>query len=726
MRPWPASAPTSSSAATALIIERHQRGAQDRLLLKQQQQAAETVERVYSEHRMRSEPFSSKRATGSASTGEVGRFSNRRGLEARVVLCGSELSGVHEHADWLATELKLRLVRLHDDGEDEEAAALLADSPVQSGWVLAGTPTAATCAALLALPLPPTHWVMLTVDDSTAEARGVASMPPGNDELDAKRAVRERLRRWKRRMLGVYAVRPASEFERLASLGQDANDSSQMMLRREMLRLLEPSDAAPCSTGEAEEDESVDVADEDATIRRALRLDEEENVPEAEREWPRVLVVDAGGLTYDRERAVVSGSSPGARAQRGAEAVAHSAERRRQRVVPLVELSVAAAHERVDEAASLWRRRHMVSQLAPFSSELVRRWVPLDGQLLISLAGAQFTDAFKLAWPHHASLCCAFALVDTHRAPLAEVDEMRTASAPFDDTRTSEVWWNAEVGMRVPRHLLNRTDVWLQLTVLEAATSTPLAYASRPLHELLRYSVGYEGTSGGAHALGEPWRLERLGPGYERTAALAPLGVAHARLLVIDLVSTYDRLAAISGTLEEQLRVQSTVLGAELEDCESQLEAQSEALDQWEDALTEERGQHAYAVDAAKQALREADGAQKRLQALEASVDKEQRVAPRSTGLARATQTEESGSPSHASPTLAHVHFQARPEPNPVLVGPSPLVGHLVRAEPQKLPAPPEKAQPQARTPTPQPQKLPVPQEKAQQHARTIHLLRSR
>jgi hypothetical protein len=157
-------------------------------------------------------------------------------------------------------------------------------------------------------------------------------------------------------MLGVYAVRPASEFERLASLGQDADDSSQMMLRQEMLRLLEPSDAAPCSTGEAEEDESVDVADEDATIRRALRLDEEENVPEAEREWPRVLVVDAGGLTYDRERAVVSGSSPGARAQRGAEAVAHSAERRRQRVVPLVELSVAAAHERVDEAASLWRR----------------------------------------------------------------------------------------------------------------------------------------------------------------------------------------------------------------------------------------------------------------------------------------------------------------------------------------------------------------------------------
>jgi hypothetical protein len=201
MLPWPAAAPPSSSAASALIIERHQRGAQDRLLLKQQQQAAETVERVHSEHRMRSEPFSSKRATGSASTGEVGRFSNRRGLEARVVLCGSELSGVHEHADWLATELKLRLVRLHDDGEDEEAAALLADSPVQSGWVLAGTPTAATCAALLALPLPPTHWVMLTVDDSTAEARGVASSPPGNDELDAKRAVRERLRRWKRRML---------------------------------------------------------------------------------------------------------------------------------------------------------------------------------------------------------------------------------------------------------------------------------------------------------------------------------------------------------------------------------------------------------------------------------------------------------------------------------------------------------------------------------------------
>ena len=724
MRPWPAAAPSSranDAERSALIIERHQRGAQDRLLLKQQQQqAAETVERVYSGHSKRNELFSSKRATGSASsTSEVGRFSNRRGIEARVVLCGSELSGVHEHANWLATELKLRLVLLHDDGDNEEAAALLADRPVQSGWVLAGTPTAATCAALLALPLPPTHWVMLTVDDSTAEARGVASLQPGIDELDAKRAVRERLRRWKRRMLGVYAVRPASEFERLVSSGLDADDSSQMMLHREMLRLMEPSDEAPCSTGEGEEAERVDVADEDVNLRRALRLDEEESVPELEREWPRVLVFDAGGPTYDRERAVVSGSSPGARAQRAAEAVAHSAERRRQRVVPLVELSVAAAHERVDEAASLWRGRRMVSQLAPFSSELVRRWVPLDGQVLISLAGAEFTDAFKLAWSHHALLCCAFALVDAHGAPLAEVDEQRTSAAHFDNTRTSEVWWNAEVGMRVPRHLLNRTDVLLQLTVLEAATSTPLAYASRPLHELLRYSVGYEGTIGGAHALGEPWRLERLGPGYERTEALAPLGVAHARLLVIDLVSTYDRLAAISGTLEEQLRVQSTVLGAELQDCEAHLEAQSEALDQWEDALTEEHEQHAYAVDAAKQALREADGAQKRLKALEASVDKE-RMAPRSTGLARATQTEESGSPSHASPTLAHVHFQARPEPpNPVLAGSSPLVGHLVRAEPQKLPAPHEKAQPQARIPTPQPQKLPAPPEKAQPQART-------
>ena len=84
MRPWPAAAPSSranDAERSALIIERHQRGAQDRLLLKQQQQqAAETVERVYSGHSKRNELFSSKRATGSASsTSEVGRFSNRRG-----------------------------------------------------------------------------------------------------------------------------------------------------------------------------------------------------------------------------------------------------------------------------------------------------------------------------------------------------------------------------------------------------------------------------------------------------------------------------------------------------------------------------------------------------------------------------------------------------------------------------------------------------------------------
>ena len=41
--------------------------------------------------------------------------------------------------------------------------------------------------------------------------------------------------------------------------------------------------------------------------------------------------------------------------------------------------------------------------------------------MLLSLAGAQLTDAFRLAWPHCAALCCALALVDADGAPLAEV-----------------------------------------------------------------------------------------------------------------------------------------------------------------------------------------------------------------------------------------------------------------------------------------------------------------
>ena len=45
----------------------------------------------------------------------------------------------------------------------------------EKDWVLLGTPDAAACSALLRLQFPPTHWVLCTVDDFTAEARGVAA-----------------------------------------------------------------------------------------------------------------------------------------------------------------------------------------------------------------------------------------------------------------------------------------------------------------------------------------------------------------------------------------------------------------------------------------------------------------------------------------------------------------------------------------------------------------------
>ena len=99
-------------------------------------------------------------------------------------------------------------------GDDHDALPLAVEEQLEgsTSWIVDGGNSAAQTLALLSLPLPPTHWVLCTVDDAAAEKRGrLADRKAGGDGA----AVREELRRWKLQMMGVYALVPASTFLRV-------------------------------------------------------------------------------------------------------------------------------------------------------------------------------------------------------------------------------------------------------------------------------------------------------------------------------------------------------------------------------------------------------------------------------------------------------------------------------------------------------------------------------
>lgn len=216
------------------------------------------------------------------------------------------------------------------------------------------------CQHLLALPLPPTHWVRCVIDDDAAEAAAEAAVQQAataaraacnrrlsttsasttlpattlvaeEDTKGRRLAVRRHLREWKTAMLGIYKLQPAHSFVRVQTTGEAS--SLQEAFGAIVTALL--------STAEASEAETIgQTGAEDA--KAMLEPDS----------------VRSGRASLERHRNTRhSSSTPSAPAKRRFSPLAPSAAN------TAAEFSTAA-RDRVSDIADDWRSRSLLDRLS--------------------------------------------------------------------------------------------------------------------------------------------------------------------------------------------------------------------------------------------------------------------------------------------------------------------------------------------------------------------------
>ena len=153
------------------------RGLHDRHLIQRRRAAALTLQKVERGHLQRSKKVDIAESELQA----IRQSASKPAKAVRVVVCGCDWSGRVTQAHKLAARLLAPCVQLIGDAGADTATALSdavrARLEKSESWVIEGGPTsAAQTIALLSLPRPPTHWILCTIDDAEAEARGLAAL----------------------------------------------------------------------------------------------------------------------------------------------------------------------------------------------------------------------------------------------------------------------------------------------------------------------------------------------------------------------------------------------------------------------------------------------------------------------------------------------------------------------------------------------------------------------
>ena len=613
----------------AIAIEAHMRGLHDRHLIQRRHNAARMLQKVERGRLSRSSralgeqnlatPTSKAKATTSVELPRV-----------RAVICGCEWSDRLNQAHRLAAKLLAPCVQLQGtslpSAEGGLAEVVRAKLSRHQSWVIdAGSLTAAQASELVSLSQPPTHWILCTIDDSEAEARGVAALSKASEyqagtswsrnsssrpsgfgapsperdedrEIDESRraAVLEGLREWKVRMIDVYSVTPASCYyrfdtgsaydadgvhaeivEAIAPPPSDTNPRGAKVRARRGAKdpkqrggRRQPSsggdrDSAPTPVpmeatayGTAALRSSGARAVGSASELHSMRsqLLESINRSDSEKQQhhhhhhhhqhsasspmlferpptapsPDVGFRSSSGLTLQPEASIALSSPSLTYAPR--------------------EVSVAAALERVDDVAEDWRSRSILSRLSKFSSDFVRAHVPLDGRALIAVQGASLSPAMTYGWTREASLCFGLSVVDEDGYTLSDIDEQYTKSVMCMPKQTVVLFLEDELCLTLPRAVLARQDIFLQLTLMSVSSGMRLARARRRLASLVHLSVQSRAWT----KLDEDWILTEMGNAGDAgdaggmedgdLGADAELGLARVRSVVVDLVSAFDEL----------------------------------------------------------------------------------------------------------------------------------------------------------------------------------------
>ena len=425
-------------------------------------------------------------------------------IAVRVVMCGSHASGREEQAKWLAMHLSVPLVSAaellqrdppaspvdgFDGDEDERLFSLVCDelssAACAKGWVLDDFPrSAAQARELEAISPPPTHWVLCSVDDRTAEARAAAAAAErGLPVAHEVRASREQLKRWKLRMIDVYSARPAPLFLRIDSANEPHDVHREIMadvlgrgLGRSTEALQTLAGATPAAARDSRRHQQT-PGQQQGSYRTPTAWEAEQRTRGRARELsPRRT--GSSPPAADREDAPAGeGFDEGEDGEDGAEAAGW--DRR------------PSAGTAVSLQGFPWRGSSLLELLARFSWAFVRESVPIEGRLLLSVESCRFAAAVvprlgPMSGP--ARLCCTASLVDARGGRLAGVDEVSTPTVRCAPG-ASAVTWRAELSLPLPRSVLIRTDVRVALTLHEESTRTTLLTSSRSLVSMLRQSI---------------------------------------------------------------------------------------------------------------------------------------------------------------------------------------------------------------------------------------------
>ena len=503
----------------AALIEAHQRGQRDRLDLKQKKAAAVTIEKISRGHSLRAQAAQKLPA-------------KRIPVEPiRVVICGCQWSGASEQADKLSWKLPSPCIRFEDiSGEINDNAGLTVTTRTKlqssTSWVLDGSnlATAAECEDLLALPQPPTHWILCKIEDDVAEARALAA-----DARCDPGWVREQLRIWKLRMINVYKACPTGGFLHVTTGQKSADDAQWEILtavlsaegNRSIPDAQKPSSSVGLSARPVGSEEGIELSDHN------------EKLPQ----------FGASKSSRHLEYSDIEIRTP-------------------HEMLPFTAVNHVETFKRVDSIIEDWRSRSVLSRLAKFPSSFVRQHVALDGRLLMSIQGAALSAEFTSDWKEPVWLCCSAAVVNIDGEQLPEVEEQSTRQALCQ----SYVWWNDELCLNLPRSVLFQPDVFVQLTLTDMNQSTALAQARRSLVELMIHSNQSQMWS----RLDRDWEFSEPSLVAQQNAAGEPMPVARARVRsqVIDFVGVFDELmiqpraeAALSTIFAEELLLAEEQLG---------------------------------------------------------------------------------------------------------------------------------------------------------------------
>ena len=469
------------------------------------------------------------------------------------------------------------------------------------GWVLEGGPrTDAQCRALQALPAPPTHWVLCSLDDGAAEVRIAREA----DGVDALRRCRNRFASWKREMLEVFSEQPS--FLRIDA-SNDGASADPRAINQLLSHILKPSaaehDGPPpgAATRTAPRRGSGALQSSDLHGRRGSRggaaaeaeaaaaasAAHREQAAEAALE-ARLIAAARGELganllgaspTVGARQVIVDGeiitvggpAPPPAAADTFSGGVAGPARRSPPRPPP-VDVEISAM-----PAAAAWRQQPLLQRAAKYTSSFVRAQLPLEGVLLLSLDGLTLSRAVCASWTQAVRLCVSATVVDADGHPIVEAGEVRTA-AQLCEPGQSDLAWREELSLRLPRKVMATEGAALRLGVLELASSTLLLHETATLDELTRTTTAATAED---HAMADAdWLLRPLGALSQLQAVggpppsplfSPPAGGCRLRVktLLLDWVGLFGQLlrnqhAALAG--EE-------MLSNELSECEEEAAA---------------------------------------------------------------------------------------------------------------------------------------------------------